>query len=107
MPLAAAAAAPAPATAEGAKQRTLEVSAAVAAYVITAVVAVDSTLCCTHTADTQSTTHTLHLQEMRFDNTFVRELPGDKETANTLRQVMKTDRQTERLNAAAAAAVTV
>jgi hypothetical protein len=24
---------------------------------------------------------------MRFDNTFVRELPGDKESANTLRQV--------------------
>lgn len=24
---------------------------------------------------------------MRFDNTFVRELPGDKETSNTLRQV--------------------
>lgn len=27
------------------------------------------------------------LQDMRFDNTFVRELPGDKETSNTLRQV--------------------
>jgi hypothetical protein len=25
---------------------------------------------------------------MRFDNTFVRELPGDKESANTLRQVI-------------------
>lgn len=24
---------------------------------------------------------------MKFDNTFVRELPGDKETSNTLRQV--------------------
>lgn len=27
------------------------------------------------------------LQDMRFDNTFVRELPGDKETSNLLRQV--------------------
>jgi hypothetical protein len=27
------------------------------------------------------------LQDMRFDNTFVRELPGDKETTNSLRQV--------------------
>ncbi|WIA41728.1 hypothetical protein OEZ86_009071 [Tetradesmus obliquus] len=27
------------------------------------------------------------LEDMRFDNTFVRELPGDKETSNSLRQV--------------------
>lgn len=27
------------------------------------------------------------LQDMRFDNTFVNELPGDKEAANSLRQV--------------------
>lgn len=29
-------------------------------------------------------------QDMRFDNTFVRELPGDKETSNSLRQVSST-----------------
>jgi hypothetical protein len=27
------------------------------------------------------------LQDMRFDNTFVHELPGDKQTNNSLRQV--------------------
>lgn len=27
------------------------------------------------------------MQKLNFDNTFVRELPGDKETSNSLRQV--------------------
>jgi hypothetical protein len=33
------------------------------------------------------TCHVDALQDMRFDNTFVHELPGDKETTNSLRQV--------------------
>lgn len=90
VPLAAAAMPSSAATAEGVKPtRTLEVRARLCAQRlrVVAVCRVPGRVPTCPAACFLPLCPQTHRQDMRFDNTFVRELPGDAETSNTLRQV--------------------
>jgi hypothetical protein len=97
---AAAAAMPSPAAAEGVKARTLEVSGVRGCVCGCRQLLWRRRACCgrahgclPHGLGQLRASSRLHAplprttQDMQFDNTFVRELPGDTETSNTLRQV--------------------